>query len=119
MLSQEDLRQIESKGITEKQIETQLEEFKTGFPFLKLEAAAAIGKGIIAPGEDELKEYVKAWEDYKASGKDIVKFVPASGAPAECSKTCSHSSLQTTTCLQLHLRKPILTTSGNSLSTML
>ncbi|MBR6979187.1 MAG: DUF4301 family protein [Prevotella sp.] len=86
MLSQEDLRQIESKGITEKQIETQLEEFKTGFPFLKLEAAAAIGKGIIAPGEDELKEYVKAWEDYKASGKDIVKFVPASGAASRMFK---------------------------------
>ena len=86
MLSQEDLRQIESKGITEKQIETQLEEFKTGFPFLKLEAAAAIGKGIIAPEEDELKAYVKAWEDYKASGKDIVKFVPASGAASRMFK---------------------------------
>ena len=86
MLSQEDLRQIESKGITEKQIETQLEEFKTGFPFLKLEAAAAIGKGIIAPEEDELKAYVKAWEDYKASGKDIMKFVPASGAASRMFK---------------------------------
>ena len=39
MLSQEDLKQIALKGITEQQIETQLEEFKTGFPFLKLEAA--------------------------------------------------------------------------------
>ena len=86
MLSQEDLRQIESKGITEKQIETQLEEFKTGFPFLKLEAAAAIGKGIIAPDEEELNAYVKAWEDYKASGKDIVKFVPASGAASRMFK---------------------------------
>jgi len=86
MLSQEDLRQIESKGITEKQIETQLEEFKTGFPFLKLEAAAAIGKGIIAPEVDELKAYVKAWKDYKASGKDIVKFVPASGAASRMFK---------------------------------
>ena len=86
MLSQEDLRQIESKGITEKQIEAQLEEFKTGFPFLKLEAAAAIGKGIVAPDEDERKEYVKAWEDYKAAGKDIVKFVPASGAASRMFK---------------------------------
>ncbi|MBQ4223404.1 MAG: DUF4301 family protein, partial [Prevotella sp.] len=64
MLSQEDLRQIASKGITEQQIATQLEEFKTGFPFLKLEAAAAIGKGIIAPDEQEREQYVKAWEEY-------------------------------------------------------
>ena len=42
MLSQEDLRQIAAKGITEAQVETQLGEFKQGFPFLRLEAAAAV-----------------------------------------------------------------------------
>ena len=40
MLSQQDLKQIAQKGITQEQIENQLNEFKTGFPFLKLEAAA-------------------------------------------------------------------------------
>ena len=49
MLSEKDLKQIAQKGITQEQIENQLNEFKTGFPFLKLEAAAAIGRGIIAP----------------------------------------------------------------------
>ena len=43
MLSQDDLKQIALKGITEEQIEIQLNEFKTGFPFLRLEAAASIG----------------------------------------------------------------------------
>ena len=42
MLSQQDLKQLAQKGISEQQIERQLGEFKTGFPFLKLEAAAAI-----------------------------------------------------------------------------
>ena len=42
MLSQQDLQQIVKKGITEEQINTQLGEFKTGFPFLKLKAAASI-----------------------------------------------------------------------------
>ena len=55
MLSQQDLQQIASKGITEEKIAMQLDEFKTGFPFLKLEAAAAIGKGIVAPDADERK----------------------------------------------------------------
>ena len=36
MLSQQDLKQIAQKGITEEQIKIQLEEFKTGFPFLKI-----------------------------------------------------------------------------------
>lgn len=86
MLSEKDLKQIALRGITEKQIETQLKEFETGFPFLKLEAAAAVGNGIIAPNEGERKQYVKTWEDYKAAGKRIVKFVPASGAASRMFK---------------------------------
>ena len=69
------LQQIKAKGISEQQIETQIKQFETGFPFLKLEAAAAIGKGIMAPDKQEADAYVKAWEEYKASGKKIVKFV--------------------------------------------
>lgn len=86
MLSQQDLKQIAQKGISEAQIERQLGEFKTGFPFLKLEAAAAIGKGIIAPSEAERKTFVDTWQQYKAEGKKVVKFVPASGAASRMFK---------------------------------
>ena len=34
MLSQEDLKQISLRGITEEQVEHQLDEIKQGFPFL-------------------------------------------------------------------------------------
>ena len=86
MLSQQDQKQLAQKGITEAQIERQLGEFKTGFPFLKLEAAAAIGKGIVAPQEAERKAYVEAWQQYKAEGRKVVKFVPASGAASRMFK---------------------------------
>ena len=86
MLSQQDLKQIAEKGISEQQIERQLGEFKTGFPFLKLEAAAAIGKGIVAPDAAEGKKFVEAWQQYKAEGKKVVKFVPASGAASRMFK---------------------------------
>ena len=86
MLSQQDLKQLAQKGISEQQIERQLGEFKTGFPFLKLEAAAAIGKGIVAPTEAERKQYVEAWQQYKSAGKKVVKFVPASGAASRMFK---------------------------------
>ena len=86
MLSQQDLKQIAGKGISEQQIERQLGEFKTGFPFLKLEAAAAIGRGIVAPTEAEGKQYVEAWQQYKAEGRKVVKFVPASGAASRMFK---------------------------------
>jgi hypothetical protein len=86
MLTQQDLKQLAQKGISEAQIERQLGEFKTGFPFLKLEGAAAIGKGIVAPSAEEVKQYVSAWQQYKAACKKVVKFVPASGAASRMFK---------------------------------
>ena len=86
MLTQQDLKQLAQKGISEQQIETQLGQFKTGFPFLKLEAAAAIGRGIMAPNSDEGRKYVEAWQQYKAAGRKVVKFVPASGAASRMFK---------------------------------
>ena len=86
MLTQQDLKQIAQRGISEEQIETQLKQFETGFPFLKLEAAAAVGHGIIAPSEAERSQYVDAWQRYKAEGRRVVKFVPASGAASRMFK---------------------------------
>lgn len=86
MLEEKDLKQLAEKGISRQQIETQIQQFENGFPFLKLEATAAIGHGIIAPSAQEADNYVKAWEVYKAEGRQIVKFVPASGAASRMFK---------------------------------
>ena len=86
MLTQQDLKQLAQQGISEQQIETQLGQFKTGFPFLKLEAAAAIGHGIVAPDATEGRKYVETWQQYKAAGRKVVKFVPASGAASRMFK---------------------------------
>ena len=85
-LSEKDLRQIAQRGISQEQIETQLQQFETGFPFLRLEAAASIGNGIVAPDNEQRQAYVKAWESYKAAGHKVVKFVPASGAASRMFK---------------------------------
>ena len=85
-MEEKDLKQLQAKGISVEQFEQQLGEFKTGFPFLKLEGSATIGAGIVAPTADEVKQYVKVWNDYKAQGKKIVKFVPASGAASRMFK---------------------------------
>lgn len=86
MFSKEDILQIEQKGMSEAQIEAQLECFRKGFDFLKLKGAAAVGDGIVAPSEDEAEAYIKAWNDYKAEGHNITKFVPASGAASRMFK---------------------------------
>lgn len=86
MLSEKDLKQIAAKGITAEQLEQQLEDFKHGFPFLRIEAAASVGRGIMAPTDAEREAYIKKWEQYKAEGHKIVKFVPASGAASRMFK---------------------------------
>ena len=86
MMNEQDLKQIAQKGITEEQIKLQLKQFETGFPFLKLEAAAAIGNGIITIDEEGRKHYEQLWNDYKAAAHQIVKFVPASGAASRMFK---------------------------------
>lgn len=86
MLSEKDLKQISDRGISEDQVNHQLEEMKKGFPFLKLEAAAAIGKGILAPSVQERDRYIAEWKDYLSEGRKVVKFVPASGAASRMFK---------------------------------
>ena len=86
MLSKQDLNQISARGISEEMVEHQLQDFKQGFPFLKIEAAAAIGNGIFKPTEEEVKKYVADWTDYLSSDHSVVKFVPASGAASRMFK---------------------------------
>jgi len=86
MITSEDRKQLAAKGISEQQIQRQLEQFREGFPFLKLRAAAAIGNGIVAPTDTECQALVQAWENYKAEGHHITKFVPASGAASRMFK---------------------------------
>ena len=86
MLTPEDKDLLVKKGISEQQIVEQLACFEKGFPFLKLDAAASVEKGIMAPAENEMKNYLEAWDTYKEGEKTIVKFVPASGAASRMFK---------------------------------
>ena len=87
MLTQEDKDLLAKKGISEQQIAEQLACFEKGFPYLKLFAAASVeNRGIMLIGEDAQKTYLAAWDSYKESDKNVVKFVPASGAASRMFK---------------------------------
>ena len=86
MLSQQDLNQISSMGISEEKVLHQLEQIKEGFPFLKIESAAAVGRGIASPSAEERDKYVAEWKKYVGEGHRVVKFVPASGAASRMFK---------------------------------
>lgn len=86
MYTQQDLELLREKGISPEQIETQLNYFSTGFPFLTIVSAASVEKGIIRMNKEEETTYLKAWQDYLNSGQKITKFVPASGAASRMFK---------------------------------
>ena len=86
MLTEQDREQLRQKGISEEQLNQQLNNFQTGFPFLRLKSAASVGNGILRLADDEAERYVQVWDNYKAEGHRITKFVPASGAASRMFK---------------------------------
>ena len=87
MLTNEDQLFLQSKGISEEKVEAQLQSFKTGFPFLKLFAAASVdNKGILAPTDEDKKCYLAKWDEYLDGQGKVLKFVPASGAASRMFK---------------------------------
>lgn len=87
MFRQEDIQQIVARGSEVDQVEQQIMNFKTGFPFLKLVEAASLYHGIIKLSESEIEKYIDIFEQKVASGTDLVKFVPASGAASRMFKS--------------------------------
>lgn len=79
MFSEKDLQQITEQGIDLHTIEQQIENFRKGFPYLNIVKAATINDGIVKVDENSIKEYIAAFEQ-GVKNKEVLKFVPASGA---------------------------------------
>ena len=86
MFTDQDKQQIEGRGMTLGQVEKQLHQFVTGFPYLKLQSAASTQNGIFVASENDVKHFVELWENYKKEGHVVTKFVPASGAASRMFK---------------------------------
>jgi len=86
MFTKEDLRQFDKKNISPEIIQTQIEHFKSGFPFVKLISPATPGKGIEVLDEKEV-EQLETYYDKHAAAYSITKMVPASGAASRMFKS--------------------------------
>ncbi len=87
MFKPEDISQIAARGSQPEVIKQQIDNFKTGFPFLKLTEAASNYHGIIQLSESEVQKYISIFEDKNSQGLDLLKFVPASGAATRMFKS--------------------------------
>lgn len=83
--SQADYKQFKSKGLEISQVITQINNFRSGFPYLILDSPATIKHGIIKCDKTELQFYTEVFEN-KGRKKELLKFVPASGAASRMFK---------------------------------
>jgi hypothetical protein len=85
MLTKDDLKQLHAKGIDPKTIETQVENFKRGFPYIDLVRPAIVGDGIKAFNAKDAKK-LSYYYDSNSKKYEVLKFVPASGAASRMFK---------------------------------
>lgn len=86
MFTEKDLNLFSKKGLGLAQIESQINAFETGFPFLNIAAAASPNKGVTMLQNSQLDDLLNDWDKYLASNATILKFVPASGAASRMFK---------------------------------
>ena len=86
LFTESDIEQIKDKGQTLAEVEVQINNFREGFPFLKIINTATIEKGITLMPSISENKYLQEWENYCKTDKTIVKFVPASGAASRMFK---------------------------------
>lgn len=87
MLTDEDKKILEQKGITEEELENQLKQFQTGFPYMKVEKPAVVPEGIKCIDDKSKNDYLTEWQEYLKNNHSVVKFVPASGAASRMFKS--------------------------------
>lgn len=85
MFTDSDLKQINERGSDLAVVNHQIENFKKGFNFLKLEKAATPSDGIIVLNQNEIDTLIDLYNQ-QSQQKQIVKFVPASGAASRMFK---------------------------------
>ena len=72
--SEKDKQQLISKGIAAEKVLDQIETFKEGIPFVKLEKAAVVSDGILKFSEDEENQLIQNFENAK-NHLSLLKFV--------------------------------------------
>ena len=85
VLTSEDLKQIESRGVQPSAVIQQLKNYQQGFPRVQLVAAATTRKGIVQMTEKRMNDNIRLYQEYVNTHK-VIKFVPASGAASRMFK---------------------------------
>lgn len=83
--SAQDVEFMHQRGSNPEDVQHQLEMFRKGFDFAKLDRAATPNNGILQLPEDQVEELIADYDNL-LDNKKVVKFVPASGAASRMFK---------------------------------
>lgn len=86
MLTENDKIQLAQKGISQAEINQQIDFFRNGFPWMNLGKAATPNDGVLQLSSAEIEKYQQLF-DQKKSELSILKMVPASGAATRMFKS--------------------------------
>lgn len=86
MLTENDKIQLNQKGISQAEINQQVDFFRKGFPWMNLGKAATPSDGVLQLSLEEIEKYQQIF-DQKKSELSILKMVPASGAATRMFKS--------------------------------
>ncbi len=86
MFSEKDKKQIETRGSDLQVVLAQVENFRKGFPFLQIEEAASVEKGVIRLSPEMIQAKMDLYDKKVENGIKPLKFVPASGAASRMFK---------------------------------
>lgn len=81
-----DLEQLRSQGLTPDIVNKQLERFRSGFPYLRIESPSSPEHGLLVLDKASIDLALERWNSFLNDGGDVLKFVPASGAASRMFK---------------------------------
>ena len=85
--AEQDLLQIREHGLTPEAVELQIENFKRGFPYLKVVKAASPGDGIVVASPERIAAAVERYDRSLSGRRSCPRRVP----PPACSRSFSSS----------------------------
>ncbi|MEW6669673.1 MAG: DUF4301 family protein [Thermodesulfobacteriota bacterium] len=86
LFNDRDLRDIRERGMTPEEVLAQVERFRKGFPFCRLERPCTVGDGIVALEPAETTRLSRVYDRAALAGR-AMGFVPASGAASRMFKS--------------------------------
>jgi hypothetical protein len=86
VLNDQDIKQIEERGMTVEKVLSQMETFKKGFSHVKLRRPCTVEDGITVLSKEDIPRLEETFSEAASLGR-VIKFVPASGAASRMFKS--------------------------------